>query len=234
MKHLPFMKPLLLSLTLIIPTQAATVATVAVWAGSVSGNPADTFTRLSTSGGFGPLGTRIGLASTVSGTREIAGTSNAAAWTITGAGTITVTYHLDNTVNAPFRPGIQGLYDASAGVANTAAGVNSALGSFTSLGGVSATTIPSPYPVSLDTGAGTVGAPAELFTTTYVIAPGSAAIGKSVAIGFYSSWTGTGGYLFGKESGANNVVIDFVAVPEPSGPALLAFLGSIALIRRKR
>lgn len=223
----------LLFLALATASHAATVATVDVYAGSVSGNPADTFTRLSTSGGFGSSGTRIGLASTVSGTREIAGTSNATAWTVSGAGTITVTYYLDNSVNAPFRPGIQGLYDATAGVATTAAGVNSALSGFVALAGVTASTTPSPYPASLDTGAGGTGAPAELFTTTYTIAPGSDAIGKTVAIGFYSAWTGTGGYLFGREAGANQVTIDFTAVPEPS-VALLGSLGLLALARRRR
>lgn len=223
----------LLFLAFATASHAATVATVDVYAGSVSGNPADTFTRLSTSGGFGSSGTRIGLASTVSGTREIAGTSNATAWTVSGAGTITVTYYLDNSVNAPFRPGIQGLYDATAGVTTTAAGVNSALSGFVALAGVTASTTPSPYPASLDTGAGGTGAPAELFTTTYTIAPGSDAIGKTVAIGFYSAWTGTGGYLFGREAGANQVTIDFTAVPEPS-VALLGGLGLLALARRRR
>lgn len=223
----------LLLLALATASHAATVATIDVYAGSIGGNPADTFTRLSTSGGFGLSGTRIGLASTVSGTREIAGTSNATAWTVSGAGTITVTYYLDNTVNAPFRPGIQGLYDASSGVATTASGVNSALNGFIALAGVTASTTPSPYPASLDTGAGGTGAPAELFTTTYTIAPGSAAIGKTVAIGFYSSWSGTGGYLFGREAGANQVTIDFTAVPEPS-VALLGSLGLLALARRRR
>lgn len=223
----------LLLLAFATVSHAATVATVDVYAGSVSGNPANTFTRLSTAGGFGTLGTRIGLASTVSATREIAGTSNATAWTVTGAGTITVTYYLDNSVSAPFRPGIQGLYDASSGVATTAAGVNAALTSFVALAGVTASTTPSPYPSSLDTGAASVGAPAELFTTTYTIAPGSDAIGKTVAIGFYSSWTGTGGYLFGREAGANQVTLDFTAVPEPS-IALLGSLGLLALARRRR
>ncbi|MGC4016971.1 MAG: PEP-CTERM sorting domain-containing protein [Luteolibacter sp.] len=228
------MKPtlLLLSLALAASCHAATVATVAVWAGSVSGNPADTFTRLSTAGGYG-TGTRIGIASTTSAAREVAGTSNSTVWTITEAGTITVTYYLDNTVNGTFRPGIQGLYDATSGLAASASAVNTALSSFASLSGVTATTTPSPYPSSLDTGAGTVGAPAELFTTTYVIAPGSAAIGKTVAIGFYSSWNGAGGYIFGSEAGANNVVIDFVPVPEPSA-ALLGGLGLFALMRRRR
>ncbi len=229
------MKSALISLVLAASAHAATVATVSVWAGSVSPNPANTFTRLSTAGGFGNLGTRIGLASTVSAAREIAGTSNTAAWTIPTAGTITISYYLDNSVNAPFRPGIQGLYDASVGVASTALGVNGALTSFNALAGVTATTSPSPYPSSLDTGFSTtnVGAPAELFTTTYTIAPGSAAIGKSVAIGFYSSWNGAGGYLFGKESGANQVTIDFVAVPEPSS-ALIGSLGLLGLLRRRR
>lgn len=228
------MKPILLCIAFVVTGQAATVATIPVWAGGVSGNPADTFTRLSASGGFGPLGTRIGLASTTSAAREIAGTSNAAAWTIPGAGTITVSYYLDNTVNATFRPGIQGLYDASGGLATTAAGVSTALNSFAGLSGVTTSTVPSPYPSSLNDGAGTVGAPAELFTTTYVIAPGSAAIGMDVAIGFHSAWNGAGGYVFGKESGANNVLIDFVAVPEPGAPALLGTLGILALFRRRR
>lgn len=227
------MKAILFSAAFAITAHGATVATIPVWAGSVSGNPTDTFTRLSTSGGFGPLGTRIGLASTVSAAREIAGTSGAVAWTISGPGTIAVSYYLDNTVNASFRPGIQGLYDASSGLATTAAGVNSALNAFVGLSGVTTSTVPVPYPVSLDTGAASVGAPAELFTTTYVIAPGSAAIGKSVAIGFYSAWNGSGGYVFGKESGANDVVIDFIAVPEPSA-ALLGGLGMLLLVRRRR
>jgi hypothetical protein len=226
------MKAILL-LALATASHATTVATVDVYAGSVSGNPADTFTRLSTSGGFGTFGTRIGLASTASATREIAGTSNATAWTISGAGTITVTYYLDNSVNAPFRPGIQGLYDASSGVATTASGVNSALTSFVALAGVTASTTPSAYPASLDSGAGGTGAPAELFTTTYLIGEGSAAIGKDVAIGFYSAWTGTGGYIFGREAGANQVTIDFTPVPEPS-VALLGGLGLLALARRRR
>jgi hypothetical protein len=227
------MKFLFLFLAFVSASHAATVATVDVYAGSVSGNPADTFTRLSTAGGFGTLGTRIGLASTSAASREIAGTSNAAAWTVAGAGTITITYYLDNTVSAPFRPGIQGLYDASGGVATTAAGVNSALNSFVSLAGVTASTSPSPYPSSLDYGAGSVGAPAELFTTTYVIPPGSDAIGKSVAIGFYSAWNGTGGYIFGREAGANQVTVDFTAVPEPAA-ALLGSLGLLSLLRRRR
>lgn len=228
------MKPILLCAALAVSSHAATVATVGVWAGSVSGNPADTFTRLSSSGGYGPNGTRIGLASAVTASREIAGTSNTAAWTIPGAGTITVSYYLDNTVNASFRPGIQGLYDASGGVATTAAGVNTALGDFLTLSGVSSVTTPDPYPSSLDTGSGTTGAPAELFTTTYTIAPGSAAIGIDVAFGFYSAWNGTGGYVFGKESGANDVVIDFVAVPEPSSASLLGLVGVLAIFRRRR
>jgi hypothetical protein len=227
------MKPLLAIIALATVSEAATVATIELWAGSVSGNPPNTFTRLSASGGFGPLGTRIGLASTVSAAREIAGTSNNVAWTIPEAGTITISYYLDNTVAAAFRPGIQGLYDAGSGVATTAAGVNNSLNSFVALAGVSASTSPTPYPVSLDSGSGTVGAPAELFTTTYVIAPGSAAIGKDVAIGFYSAWNGPGGYVFGKESGPNQVVIDFVAIPEPSS-LLLGLLGAIALTGRRR
>jgi hypothetical protein len=227
------MKPVLAIIALASVSQAATVATIDVWAGSVSGNPANTFTRLSTAGGFGPLGTRIGLASVTAAAREIAGTSNNIAWTIPEAGTITISYYLDNTVAALFRPGIQGLYDATSGVATTAVGVNSSLNSFVALTGVSTSIDPTPYPVSLDTGGGTVGAPAELFTTTYVIAPGSAAIGKDVAIGFYSAWNGAGGYVFGKESGANQVVIDFVAVPEPSS-LLLGLLGGFALTSRRR
>lgn len=223
----------LLLLAFATVSNAATVATIDVYAGSIGTNPADTFTRLSTSGGFGPSGTRIGLASTVSAAREIAGTSNATAWTVSGAGTITVTYYLDNSVNAPFRPGIQGLYDATSGLATTAAGVNAALTGFVALAGVTASTTPAPYPGSLDTGAASVGAPAELFTTTYIIAPGSDAIGKTVAIGFYSSWNSTGGYLFGREAGANQVTIDFTAVPEPS-VALLGGLGLLALARRRR
>ncbi len=226
------MKHLLIALALTAPCKAATVATIGVWAGGVSGNPADTFTRLSAGGGFA-TGTRIGLASAVSAAREIAGTSNAVVWTLTGAGTITVTYYLDNTVNAPFRPGIQGLYDASGGLATTAAGVNAALGAFNSLSGVTATTVPNPYPASLDTGTGGAGAPAELFTTTYVIAPGSPAIGMDLAIGFHSAWNNTGGYIFGSESFANDVVIDFVAIPEPAA-ALLGGIGALALLRRRR
>lgn len=227
------MKPVFLLALFAASSHAATVATVDVWAGSVSGNPADTFTKLSTGGGYGPNGTRVGIASTVAAAREIAGTSNAVAWTIPSAGTITVSYYLDNSVIAQFRPGIQGLYDASSGVATTAAGVNASLTGFAGLAGVTASTTPDPYPASLDTGAGTVGAPAELFTTTYVIDPGSAAIGKDVAIGFYSAWNGSGGYLFGKESGANSVTIDFVAVPEPTA-AVLGSIGLLALLRRRR
>ena len=224
-------KSIILMLALSGAAHAATVATVDVFYGSVTGNPADTFTRLSTSGGGGAYGTRIGIASTYIAAREVAGTSNTAVWTIPNAGTITISYYLDNTVNAAFRPGIQGLYDATDGVATTAAGVNTALSDFVGFLGVTASTSPSPYPVSLDTGAGTVGAPAELFTTTYVIASGSAAIGKTVAIGFYSAWNDAGGYIFGKESGANQVTIDFV--PEPSA-ALLGSFGILALLRRRR
>lgn len=173
---------------------AATVATVAVYSGSVTvegvPNPADTFTKLSEGGGFGPNGTngtRIGLATTVSKDGyEVAGTSNAPIWTITGAGTLTMSYYLDNTVKAAFRLGIQGLYDGST-IASTAGGVNTALGDFAGLKGVTAT-YPTTYPSSLDSGVGTDGAPAELFTTTYVIAEDSDAIGKSVAVGFYSAW----------------------------------------------
>lgn len=216
-----------------LASQAAIVATVEVWAGSVAGNPANTFDRLSTAGGFGPNGTRIGLASTVSAAREIAGTSKAVLWTISEAGTLTVGYYLDNTVNASFRPGIQGLYDATDGIATTAAGVQSALNGFVGLSGVTATTIPTPHPESLNTGAGGVGAPAVWFTTTYVIEPGSPAIGKAVAVGFHSAWSGTGGYIFGSEAGANEVVLEFVPIPEPS-VALLGALGLLGLLRRRR
>ena len=69
----------LLLLALVTASHATTVATIDVYAGSLAGNPADTFTRLGTSGGFGPSGTRIGLASTTAALREIAGTSNTTA-----------------------------------------------------------------------------------------------------------------------------------------------------------
>lgn len=214
---------------------AATVATVAVYSGSVTvegvPNPADTFTKLSAGGGFDPNGTRIGLATVNKGSYEVAGTSNAPIWTITGAGTLTMSYYLDNTVKAAFRLGIQGLYDGST-IASTAGGVDTALGDFAALKGVTAT-YPTTYPPSLDTGDGGDGAPAEPFTTTYVIAEGSDAIGKSVAVGFYSAWNGAGGYIFGKESGPNDVVLDFVAIPEPS-TAILGALGVLALLRRRR
>lgn len=227
-------KPIILFALSLSVGYGATVATVDVWAGSVSGNPANTFTRLSTAGGFGPFGTRIGVASTVSAAREVAGTSNSVVWTIPEAGTITISYYLDNSVNASFRPGIQGLYDADSGLATTASGVSSALNGFIALAGVTASTVPDPYPVSLNTGAGTLGAPAEVFTTTYVIAPGSAAIGKDVAIGFYSAWNGTGGYIFGKESGANQVVIDFVAAVPETSSVVLGSLAGLFLLRRRR
>lgn len=212
-------------------SHAATVVTLDVWAGSVSGNPADTFTLLSTSGGFGPNGTRIGLASGVPAAREIAGTSNASMFTIPAAGTITLTYHLDNSVDAPFRPGIQGLYDASSGFATTAAGVNTALSGFVGLTGVTAVTSPTPSGTVPGTGTGGTGAPAVLFTTTYTIDEGSTAIGKDVAVGFYSSWNDTGGYLFGREDGANAVTLTYI--PEPA-TALLGSLGMLVLLRRRR
>jgi len=213
-----------------LTSQAATVATIEVWAGSFAGNPANTFDRLSTSGGFGPFGNRIGLASTVSAAREIAGTSKASIWTISEAGTLTVSYFLDNSVSADFQPGIQGLYDASDGIATTAAGVRLALNGFVGLSGVSATTTPDPHPESLNTGSN----PAVWFTTTYVIDQGSPAIGKAVAVGFHSSWNGRGGYIFGNDAeGTNEVVLDFVPIPEPS-VALIGTLGLLGLLRRRR
>lgn len=226
------MKFTLLLLSFAASANAATMVTLDVWAGSVSGNPANTFTRLSTSGGFGPNGTRIGLASAASAAREIAGTSNAVMFTIPGPGVISLTYHLDNSVNAPFRPGIQGLYDASSGVATTATGVNSALSGFVGLTGVTAITSPTPSGTVPGPGADSTGAPAVLFTTTYTIAAGSTAIGKDVAVGFYSAWNGTGGYIFGREDGPNQVTLTYI--PEPSSAALLGSLGVLALLRRRR
>lgn len=224
------MKSILLCLAFAATGQAATVATVAVL-GAAPGFSSSTFANYSNGGGAGAgAGTRIGIASTVSASRIVAGTSLSAPWTIAGAGTITVSYYLDNTVAASFRSGVQGLYDASGGIAANASAVQTALNAFTGLSGVSATTIPDPIPVSLNTA--TSGGVA--FTTTYTIAEGSAAIGKPVAIGFYSAWNSTGSYIFGRENNANNVVIDFVAVPEPGAASWLGLFGTIALIRRRR
>ncbi len=198
---------------------SALPVSVDVYAGNVAGNPPDTFVNLG-DGGVGPNGTRVGVASGVSAARTAAGTSNQAVWTIPGSGEFRLRYHLDNTVNAQFRPGIQGFYDAGGGVVGSAAAVEDALQAFVSLPGVSAETSPSTIPESLNSGSGNTGAPAELFTTIYTIDEGSPAIGMAVAVGFHSAWNGPGAYIFGREDGPNQVVIDEAPPPPPPPPSV--------------
>ncbi len=197
---------------------------------------ANTLTNLGTGGGGGTNGTRLGIATaTTTGTnpRIAAGTSNVTLFTIPEAGTITLTYHLDNTVAAAFQRGegtsIEGLYDASSGIASSAAAVRTALTTFNTLSGLTVSysgTVPG-------SGAGGTGAPAQLWTATYTIAEGSAAIGKTVALGFHSTWSDQGAYIFGREAGLNNAVLTFTAVPEASSAASLA-LGAAIILRRRR
>lgn len=196
---------------------SVSVADVAMdlFAGSLSGNPPDTFTNLG-EGGVGVNGTRIGVASTVSTARLAAGTSKTAVWTIPSAGIYRLTYWLDNTVNASYRPGIQGFYGASDGVAASASQVNTALQDFLGLEGVSVVSTPAPPPDTLDSGSGGIGAPAVQFTNEYVIVEGSPAIGMDVAVGFHSNWDGAGAYIFGKEAGPGQDQIAIAEVPSAS------------------
>lgn len=215
-----------------LQTASAVTVTYPIYFGH--GTQANTLTNLGNGGGGGTNGTRLGIATaTTTGTnpRIAAGTSNTTLFTIPEAGTITLTYYLDNTVAAAFQKGdsAEGLYDASSGIASSAAALRTALNSFNTLPGLTVA-----YSGALPgNGTGGTGAPAQLWTATYTIAEGSTAIGKTVALGFHSTWSNQGAYIFGSEASTNNAVLNFTAVPEPSSAAAL-FLGTAIILRRRR
>ncbi|MFT3992146.1 MAG: PEP-CTERM sorting domain-containing protein [Luteolibacter sp.] len=214
--------------------QMASAATITypIYFGHIT--EADTLINLGTGGGGGTNGTRLGIATaatTGTNPRVAAGTSNTTLFTISEAGTITLTYYLDNTVAAAFQnsDSAQGLYDASSGIASSASALRTELDSFNTLSGLTVSysgTLPG-------NGSGGTGAPAQLWTATYTIEEGSAAIGKTVALGFHSTWSNQGAYIFGSEAGANNAVLTFTPIPEPSSIVSLA-LGAAVILRRRR
>ncbi len=215
--------------------QAASAVTVTYPIYFGHGTQANTLTNLGNGGGGGVNFTRLGIATTsTTGTnpRIAAGTSTGTLFTIPEAGTITLTYYLDNTVASTFQKGnsAEGLYDASSGIASSAAALRTALDGFNLLPGITVSysgTLPG-------NGTGGTGAPAQLWTATYTIAEGSTAIGKSVALGFHSTWSNQGAYIFGREDGVNNAVLNFTPVPEPSSIGSLSLAVGAALILRSR
>ncbi len=145
-------------------------------------------------------------------------------------GTFYLSFYLSNTVQSAFVPGIQGFYDAGVAVAVDAGAVKSALEDFAALDGVTISI--SPTDIAAEVGTGTGNGPGSsdgFFTMTYVFAEDSPAVGKEVAIGFHSEWTGPGAYIFGRERAANSVDL----IPEASTAALLGLAG-LGLLRRRR
>lgn len=201
---------------------AAVVATIPVQTGNDS-DPNRTFNILMGSpGNFAVAAGNTGLQITdTTNPYTPAGTTRTSIWTVS-AGTLIVTYHLQNDSTAI---ATQGLYEAPDGnIVTSGQGAQgrmiNALTEFNDLvGGANiSTTVDAEDPT--------------LFITTYTFSEDSDAINKEVAFGFHRA-NGAGHYLFGKDGEENFVVLDFVPVPEPS-TAILSALGLLALSRRRR
>lgn len=224
-----FAKSIVLTLALSGAAHAATVASVSVQISPrATPNPSNTFILLMTADNVTPGGTGV-MTNHANGGVTPGGSTIDPLWTITGAGTLSVSYHL---MNVSGLTATQGLYDASSGVINGAGeqgDMKNALDDFATLVGGAITTADLSDPT--------------LLTTTYTIPEGSAAIGMDVAFGFHRAGTagnppasGQYNYIFGKANGVENfVTLDFEAsaIPEPS-TVLLGTLGLLALFRRRR